>query len=336
MDIKDITQRKSATITLNELSRLCRATDYEKLVFEIKQLTENGLLQPMGRNTNGMIPPLHNRYRIHREEPDDSAVKNEILHLNPEFNPSGYLSNISLYKKHRTLLKQLNDYLCTNSAELSQPMSKNERSYAIWHNEKQMDDSLCKSMLHFTGWENKLNFYNTPEPFFDYLCNGTSTKTVLILENKDIWFSLRRLFMENEKSGTLYGQKFDGLLYGEGRKINRTNALEQYSCEGFHEQPVFYYWGDIDYEGIDIYLKISAFPVHLFTPGYMAMLNYSRACRITQTRTDQKVPCQIDKFLNFFGKQNADEIQAILEEGKYIPQEICNYPRLRDAFSTAL
>ena len=329
--IVEIQQRKSATITLDELSALCNAADYGFLVSDIRWLVDSGILKPMGKETNGMYPPLRNRYRIIREEEDMSDLKDEIMRLGTRFNPSGYLANTALYVKHRELLRGLCDYVRNKSTELDLIMSRNERAYAIWGNEKQLDDAVCKSMLRFTGWDARLNYYDTPEPFLDYLCNGANTEAILILENKDIWFSLRKLFMESKASCLLYGMKIDGLLYGEGKKVTRPGALEDYSREGFTRSPSFYYWGDLDYEGISIFLAVSKLPVRLFVPGYMAMLGYGKAQPLTQRRTAQVSPPEMDGFLECFDSMSAAEIRALLESGKYIPQEICSCPRLKGA-----
>lgn len=326
-----IEQHKSATISLHELERLCGAPGYSALVAEIRGFVGEGLLRPMGKDTNGMAPPLHSRYRICRVAQGLDDVKNEIMRLGPEFHPSGYLANIPLYMKHRDLLQRLILYARNNGAELLEGMSKNERAYAIWGNEKQLDDAVCRGMLRFTGWESKLNYYHTPEPFLDYLCNGADTKAILILENKDIWFSLRKIFMERKSPCLLYGTRFDGLLYGEGKKITRAGALEEYAKEGFSSCPAFSYWGDLDYEGISIFLKVSAFPAYLFTPGYMAMLEHGGKQVLTSMRAAQQPPPGMGGFLKYFDMQSAAKIQTVLDAGRYIPQEICSYPRLSRA-----
>ncbi|MCL1816021.1 MAG: hypothetical protein FWG43_00275 [Clostridiales bacterium] len=337
MDINAwIRQKKTASITLGELENFLRSPVYSEFVIEINALIDRGLIRPMGKEKNGMLPPLFRRYRICRKEEDQKSAQAEILRLGPAFNPSGYLSNIHLYNKQRELLLSLHDYAQNNAAELMLYMSKNERAYAIWGNEKQLDDSLCQSMLRYTGWESKLNYYQTPEPFWDYLCNGAATKSILILENKDIWFSLRKLLMERKSAFQLYGQLFDGILYGEGKKIARSDALADYGSQGFQACPSFYYWGDLDYEGIGIYLMISTFPTRLFVPGYLAMLDYAQRQNLTLCKTAQTAPSQLDEFLNCFDKESAMEIKELLAAGKYIPQEICNYPRLMAALQPKL
>ena len=333
--LEKLTSIKSATITLGNLERLCSAADYAALVAEIGALVAGGAIKPMGRDTNGKVPPLHSKYRIIRNKQHLADLRAEIMRLGPEFNPSGYLRNLPTYEKHSKLLHKLIAYTRTNGAELESSMSRNERAYAIWGNEKQLEDPTCKNMLRFTGWAGRLNCYDTPEPFMDYLPRGTDTKSILILENKDIWFSLRKIFMENRDGCFLYGERFDGLLYGEGKKVTRANAISEYSNEGFRACPSFAYWGDLDCEGISIYQRLAvqhrATPrkIRLFVPGYLAMLEYARAGEsYTQCRGEQAQPYRLEDFLSNFDPAAAAEIRSILGSGMYIPQEICNYPRL--------
>ena len=324
----------SATITLIELEQLCKPPDYGKFVSTLDELVKIGVIRPIGspKDTNGKFPPLRRRYRICKPKADNTDIQNEIMRLGPDFSPSEYLTRIPLYIKHRELLLPLREYVQKHGANLSEIMSKNERAYAIWGNEKQLDDSLCKSMLSFIHWENRLNYYHTPEPFFDYICSGSETKSILILENKDIWFTLRKLFMENSasKGFYLYGQFFDGLAYGEGKKITRPGALESYA-EGFRAPPLFCYWGDLDYEGIGIYLNVSYPSVKLFVQGYLAMINYGGKRRLTKCRTRQTPPEGIEVFLRQFDQEAVKKILQLLESGAYIPQEICAYPQLKEA-----
>jgi hypothetical protein len=140
--------------------------------------------------------------------------------------------------------------------------------------------------------------------------------------------------MQRGAATRLYGKPLDGILYGEGKKITRLGALENYARETFTNRPSFYYWGDLDYEGIRIYLTLSAaYPVELFVPGYLAMLEYCEANAPTLCKATQAQPPEINKFMDLFERRIAMKINELLESGKYIPQEICNYPRLEEAIA---
>jgi hypothetical protein len=68
----------------------------------------------------------------------------------------------------------------------------------------------------------------------------------------------------------------------------------------------------------------------------MAMLTHAREQNPTLARTDQAPPPQLGEFLKRFDNFSASEIETLLGAGKYIPQEICNYTRLRDALDVIL
>lgn len=85
------------------------------------------------------------------------------------------------------------------SEELHTPLAKNERAYQIWNDEKILDNSLCKSMIKWNELEKMLNYYLTLEPFFDYLHTKKEKMTMLIIENKDTWYTMRKIM--NEQKG---------------------------------------------------------------------------------------------------------------------------------------
>ena len=115
---------------------------------------------------NGKIPSLFLKYKIIKSKEIKINYDNEIRNLCGFLNIEEYLKRPSIYEKHRELLIPLNTFLIKNKAELNIPISKNERAYQIWNNEKILDDSLCKSIVKWNHLEEKLNYYLTPEPFF--------------------------------------------------------------------------------------------------------------------------------------------------------------------------
>ncbi len=133
------------------------------------------------------------------------------------------------------------------SEELHTPLAKNERAYQIWNDEKILDNSLCKSMIKWNELEKMLNYYLTPEPFFDYLHTKKEKMTMLIIENKDTWYTMRKIMNEQKGECYLGSQEIDGLIYGEGNKITKPQALEEYEEKILQRKCQFLYWGDLDY-----------------------------------------------------------------------------------------
>ncbi len=329
---QSIWQRKGCFLSLDELTELIAPSDYPDLCAAISQLLELCLLKQMGssRNTNGMVPPLRLRYRILRPQADNTDALGEIRKLSTELNISGYLQKPELYRKHRDILLPFNNYIKKRDDCLANPMSRNERAFSIWKNEKQLDSTHCQSVLRFNGWENRLNYYPTPEPFFDYLAGGQIC-TLLILENKDTWYTLRRLFLQFPERHKLFGVRLDGIVFGEGRKATRPHALEEYAALLQGKTPRFLYFGDLDYAGIDIFLSAAeqnpSLNIFLFLPAYQAMLQCGREGGYGRAHTDQTKPSRMAEFLSLFTPEEAAEIEKMLAEGRYLPQEIltCSY-----------
>lgn len=328
-----ITNHKGAFITLDEINGLAAASSYDGLCETVSDLLRSGLLKPAGkdRSTNGMVPPLRLKYRIVRPKRDNSAELLEIRSLLPAFSISGYLQQPSLYRKHRDILLPLDHFLKTRKQELRQIMSENERAFSIWHDEKMLDSARCWNVLRFNHLD--LNTYATPEPFFDYLCNGRR-KVLLVLENKDIWYTLRRLMLERPENRCLFGTEIDGIVLGEGAKAARPHALEEYAALLQEDCFSFLYFGDLDYSGISIYLSVrEASPnvkISPFLPAYRAMLAEGRKSEYGVDHSNQKKPEKMAAFLSQFSPEEADEIAQLLASGHYIPQEILNYPLLKE------
>ena len=162
--------------------------------------------------------------------------------------------------------------------------------YQIWKYEKMLDTQVGKSILRVNNLEEILNFYLTPEPFFDYILNQKENMTILIIENKDTWYTLRKIARNNKlKSLNILGLEIDGIIYGEGNKITKHNALEDYEKEMLNSKVNFVYWGDLDFTGIDIFERVKRAnyrsDIRLFEEIYEKMLelsnrhNFKRYCK---------------------------------------------------------
>lgn len=178
----------------------------------------------------------------------------EIKALNAALSISYYINRPEEYKKHRAIILQLNQLMTFSKEKLHRQISINERSLQIWGKEKLLRDSSIATILKNLGITFKmLNVYNTPEPFFYYLHNET-IPSILIIENKDTWFSIRKYLKETGKR--VLGLSIGLLIYGEGKKIESSIEFLEEDELSFFKDATIYYWGDLDFEGIDIYLRL--------------------------------------------------------------------------------
>lgn len=323
-----------------ELAEIMASTieTYEEVADSIRKLQEEGTLVPIkASGQNGRRPPLYNRYKCIRPEKDYGEVLSKIRLLHPRFDHQYYLDHPEQYLAAQEDLEALSTYLWKRSGELKTPMSINERSFSIFGKEKLLKSlekqfSTTFRLQDFTLED--LNTYATPEPFFEYQSPDVEEGAILIIENKDTWYTLRKL-MKEEHASTLFDIPLKVLLYGEGKKITRQSGrLKEYQEEVLGEgTSTVYYFGDLDYEGISIYQeaqkKNPEVLLKLLTKAYEAMLQEVPRKAYPETR-DHRIPrADMEAFLVNFSPADQQKILEILEKGQYIPQEILNYSVLK-------
>ena len=335
--LRSLNQSKFDLLTLEKLFQV---SSYDDLLYLIAQLEQLKIISPIiASKQNGLNPPLYKKYRILPQKTDNSSVLQEIDSLHYRINTEQLRKNPDRYVQNREILYPLSEFLKNHSETLCSPMSENERAYEIWGNEKILDKKEHIALLKKCGiWEH-LNTYPTPEPFFEYR-RISAPANVLVIENKDSWFTMRKLMLEY---GTycFFDTPVDCLLYGEGNKItNKASSLEEYlNLDRVFDGTVFY-WGDLDPEGIGFFLAVrelnTTLKIQPFLPAYREMLRLFEQ-RLGQVhdknmyriRKQQKYPAHSEEFYSCFPENTAARLQMLMENGYYIPQEILNYQILK-------
>jgi hypothetical protein len=335
------------TITDVELQQILREPDYLRFHSEVEKLVKSGILEGIkSSKRNGRLPPLYNKYRIIKPKEDYTRYLDLIRRLNPKLNISAYLQRPEAYQKHRQIIEGISRYLWFAEDLLIKPMSRKERSFSVWGREKLLDKqmSLVREVLRFNGLaEDFLNYYDTPEPFFEFVPDRRELAVVLIIENKDTWFTLRKLMQDTGKN-TFAGTPINVLLYGEGNKITKPGALEEYKAAmlgGERQAACFYYFGDLDWEGIRLFYRTRkanpSLEIKPFTVLYRLMLELAekqeKISELPESADQRGVTAELPEFLAALepaweGDPKSPAggfLQNILAEGKYIPQEIINY-----------
>ena len=249
MDIKNkLLAYGKKSITLEALTDLLKAdpADTKGLYDRISELAGASILEPVknsGQNGNRKYP-LFKKYRIMIKEESSEEVEKQIRQLHPALQRTGYLSlHVKEYLKHREVVDCLNTFLFSRKA--GEQISRKERSFEIFGREKVLDDPEVKSLLrHLEISESDLGFYDTPEYcFHDYIPERKNDLTLLICENKDIWFNIRRCMFEDHFK-SLFGVAIDGVVYGNGNKVsNKAGALVEYVRFMGNPNVTFLYWG---------------------------------------------------------------------------------------------
>lgn len=330
-----------ATISENDMQKLINETNYDVFCNLVVNLINDGILAPVkAAGLNGRLPPLANKYHIIKPQHDYTEHLTSIRHLHPRLNISAYLKQPHIFHKHQEIVEGLSRYLWYSEKLLEVPMSRRERSFSIWSREKMIDknekEGLLREVLKFNLLdESFLNYYDTPEPFFEYIHSRPEHITVLIIENKDSWFTFRKL-MQDTGMCNVADIPVNVLLYGEGNKISKTGALEQYCKEilgGQHEQATrFLYFGDLDGEGIRLFFRAReanpTIDLRPFSTLYRLMLKLARDLDLPQSLDKRGIITPLDEFCTLLDLNQPNEegqLKTILAEGRYIPQEIINY-----------
>lgn len=212
-------------------------------------------------------------------------------------------------------------------------MSRRERSFSIFGDEKVLDYHL--TLLDNIGISGEnLHYYETPEQCFsDYIPVRKSQMMLLICENKDIWFNIRRLMYENGHH-ILFGTHIDGVIFGQGNDITGKGKFHSYSQFLGADQITYLYCGDIDRAGFDIFLRLcketKGITISLFLPAYHKMLELSEKLILPDSKDGRCFMPDISGILSEFSQYEQAQILKILHENKRLPQEILSYPVLAE------
>lgn len=336
---KKLSEFERKIITIEEMAKLfgISFSNTELLFSSVEDLINDGALEPVknsGKKGNIKFP-LYNKYRIVMAGDDYSDALSRIKKLHPILLKSGYLSkHPEVFVNNKDLIENLNAYLFSGSK--LEAVSRKERSFEIFGREKVLDDSNVKSLLrNLQITQEDLKFYDTPEYcFHDYIPERKEEMTLLICENKDIWFNIRRCMFEDHYQ-TLFGVAIDGVVYGNGNKVSqKQGALVEYVKFMGNPSVHFLYWGDIDREGFDIFRRTrevnDALEISLFSPGYKKMIEAARNIELEDSPSSKKEGMDFDDLLDVFSPEEKAFLRNVFECNKLVPQEIIPYTLLSE------
>ena len=190
-------------ITLDELEKTKKVSSYSELCVIVNSLIREEKIKPVkASGTNGKKPALHKEYWLIEGKEDFSVYEEELSYLFVSMiSTDYYLRHLKQYVEDREWVLLLNRYLKTNRHLLQVPKSINERSFEIWHREKFLKEEYGKKILKRCGISiEQLNIYETTEPLAYYVHTRTVPQAMLILENKDTFYSIRRHLLSGENS----------------------------------------------------------------------------------------------------------------------------------------
>ena len=337
--LNKILEYKKKTVTRRELADYLNCFSEEELYCEIQKCVTAGILIPViSAKTNGNIAfPIYDKYRVILPDKDYSECLSAIKVLHPLLIKNGYLKNKpEIYEKYKSSIDCLNSWFFSELEETVIKVSRKERSFEIFSEEKALDNKTFWQLLNNLGIdETTLNFYDTPEYCFnDYIPIKKEKLNLIICENKDIWFNLRKLMFE-ENINLVAGLHFDGVIYGNGNKISNKAALTEYTrFLGYDFDSVkYFYWGDIDREGFEIYNRVvkenQKVNISLFVEAYKLMIDLSENRQIPDSGDNREHYLDFNSIYKLFDKDYSLKLQEFIKANKCLPQEIVSYAQLK-------
>ena len=324
------------TISKTDLESVFVTSSDEALFEIISILSEQQILAPIKNSkTNGnRLYPIYLKYKVAIPQETYETELKEINALHPLLQSNSYLqSKPEEYKEYRFLIQKLDRYLFSrNGKEIA--ISRKERSFEIFDAEKALDDKTFCALLERIGiTSNELAFYDTPEYCFnDYIPDRKAQMTLLICENKDIWFNIRRMMFENNVTN-IFNTYIDGVVYGCGNKVSGMGALTTYT-KFIGSEVNYLYWGDIDRAGLNIYSSaVRANPnieINLFVPAYEEMLRLAQTKNIPDSDDERNCIEDYSQIFALVDQNLRAQFEKSIQENKRIPQEIITYAFLKD------
>ena len=331
--MKSIRSLQKKKVTLDEISKFYKIEEYRLLYEQIKQDIEQGIIVPIkSSKLNGKKPALYHTYKVIPLEEDYSMYESEMAYeLNGLMDLSYYRKNMSQYVKDRVYIKQLSHFLDYEKDALKEAVSMNERSFEIWGREKYLKQEGGKRLLKNLeiGIE-RLHIYETAEPIAYYAHHKQVPQHVLILENMDTFYSMRRYLLSGHSH--ILGIPIGTLIYGGGKGICKSFKDFSWGVEPYlaQKENTFLYFGDLDYEGIGIFESLKdifneVYQMIPFKEAYVKMIKKAgkQKTNLPQTKEGQNKHLT-GIFFSFFDERIKKQMIEILEAERYIPQEILN------------
>ncbi|HOY67300.1 MAG TPA: DUF2220 family protein [Candidatus Ozemobacteraceae bacterium] len=299
--------------------------EYAECFDAVKTAVTNGMLIPVkSSGGNGRVPPLAARYRV--MPPRGSAsdgLRHALLTLPQPLTNEYYSSHPKQYTEDRNLIDPIAAYVRRRGRVSPAVIPANERSFEIFGDEKLLLREGLTILRRLGVSLQILDCFRTSEPFV-FFSYTQAPHTILISENRDSFSSLNRVLRTGRR--VLGADPIDALIFGEGRKILRSLS---FSLEMLNPNPDmlrFMYWGDLDPEGIAIFLELrNAYPDWHIEPAsafYEAMLDVADKAPPC-TRSERRL--EIDAFFSLLSPASAEIAASILKSGRYLPQEAVVY-----------
>lgn len=325
--------RKNRTILLSELEQQVSGNiDYMSFASVILHLEEmNILTRVKAHGENNKFPSLALTYRVNKSNLKQQLyekLKDARFRLHPSINIEAYFQlPEERWDLDEPFIYKINQYIMKNGFPIEEVPAP-ERSFELVEDEKWITEGGGHELLERIHlWEHfKIIPVSDPLMFALNLEAIKQEKQLhLIVENKTTYQGLLP---------ALQGGLFSTLIYGCGKKIVKSIEQFNYQLPLITTKHHFYYFGDLDYEGILIWHLLSKkIPVTPALPFYEACLRKPYAFGKQNQRPNEEA---LTAFLTFLQKDDQENLLEMFSSGGYYPQEIIKTNELQHIWRSAV
>ena len=324
---------KLKTIRLDELERLTTGeTDYSNSARHFLHLEQKDILiRVKSHGENLKNPSLAFTYRINSNQMKEElhhSIKMAKLAFHPDIYLEAYFRlPFSTWNEDYHLLEKVNIYL----QQIGFPTEfapAPERSFEIVADEKWITEGHGKEFLERIHLWDKLLIIPVADPLM-FAVNPTmlldEQQQHLIVENKTTYQGLLPALVESN---------FTSLIYGSGKKIIKSIENFDYQLPLPYAKHTFYYFGDVDLEGILIwYLLSKKIAVKPALPFYEKCFQSNFAFRKHNHKPNAEA---IGAFIPHFQATARHHIIEMFQQGGYYPQEILKAKELQSIWRDSI
>ncbi|WP_428911564.1 Wadjet anti-phage system protein JetD domain-containing protein [Niallia sp. Krafla_26] len=316
---------KKKTIHLSELEQhITENVDYVTFAQVILKLEESTILTRVKTHgENHKNPSLAITYRIQKnllKENLHEKLKSARLQFHPSINLEAYFQlSEEQWEKDLPYIHKVDHYIRKNGFPTSRVPAP-ERSFEIVENEKWITEGGQEVLERIKMWE-PLRIMPVSDPLM-FAVNPHQLKTKthlhLIVENKTTYQGLLPALQDSS---------FTSLIYGSGKKVIKSIEHFAFQLPLPKAKHIFYYFGDLDYEGILIWHLLSKkIPVKPALTFYQACLTKPYAFGKQNQRAREEA---LKAFFPFFTKEEQEKMEEMFQNGGYYPQEIVKTDELQ-------
>lgn len=326
--IETLKKYSKKKIELFEIERkLPSGTEYLEYAEEIEKLIKEGYLKAVkASGYNGRPKSIPNAYYIEKRklrEDIDNDIQDVRLTICNSVKLDFYLTNDTKnWLEDKRYILMIEEYIKQNGLPKNHSTIE-ERSYHISADEKWLSQKNGLRVLKRISLIEEMKITSNFEPAMFAInekYNKASTYKHLIVENKSIYYLLLEILKETD---------FSTLIYGAGWRIISCikDFKKQFPFDDKSHR--FYYFGDLDYEGIKIWDMLRKNnDVYLASEFYVELLKSQKS-----KGKEKQIPCRDarDYFLLNLRANNImkEDVISFLDAGKYIPQEALKAEELK-------